>query len=233
MQTSPILEKLTKLFNMAESGEGHEAEVASQRAAELMAKHGVTAAEVIAAKGRSHEIPLEDGRIDGDQDGKPQRVINGWKKSLAAALVHNLGGDVLVIGLRTGGVILRMVGPQDSVTAARYLYTYLTKELERRVRRYLKETGGKGPQGNAYLQGAVIQIAVRMAEGRRVGTEGASSQAMVLVNKAQEASKAKLRGDYGKIKEHKTRIADDPVAKLAGFQEAADLDLLPPDRKLS
>lgn len=228
-----VLDRLAKLLNFAANTTGPEAETAAQRAAEIMAKYQVDAAEVEAYSGSKQEkIEVDSGRIDAEESDPPQRAHNTWKTMLSSAIVINLGGKSWISWKSVGGKkvhTIMMVGPQGTVRAARYLYMALSKQLERMVRQFLKETGGKGPQGNAYLQGAVGRIYERMKSAREAAMKTASSVALTVIDKTAAAVQENLPSGLKDARPVAT--AQDMSARMAGYHDAGKLDLGDPDRK--
>lgn len=228
-----VLDRLAKLLNFAANTSGPEAETAAKRAAEIMAKYQVDMAEVEAHRSSGQEkVEVDGGRIDAEEADPPQRAHNTWKTMLSSAIVLNLGGKSWISWKSVNGKkvhTIMMVGPQGTVRAARYLYMALSRQLEKMVRQFLKQTGGKGPQGNAYLQGAVGRIYERMKAARDEAMKTASSVALTVIDKTSAAVQASLPE---KLKDARTVApAQDMIARMAGYQDAGTLDLGKPDRK--
>lgn len=219
-----VIEKLAKLMNFAANTSGPEAENAAQRAAEMMAKYQIEEAEIAARAGRTEKPALEHGRIDADQDAPWSRGYNAWKGFLCVEIAKAFGGRCYRTA-KDGLWIMPMVGPVGSIGPARFLYVTLSRELERRVRRFLKETGGRGPQGNAYLHGAVSRIAARLREGRETEMKLASTQALVVIDRATKAANEQVDEickNGGKVRRG---ALSDAEAWKRGHEEAGDIDL--------
>ena len=222
-----ILDRVVKLLNLAAGTTGPEAEVAAMRAAELMAKHQLDEAEVAARQGRT--VPLEPivvGRIDDKEGAPPRKAYNGWKGTLANVISDNFNGKCWRKSVLDGHYLM-MVGTQSAIDTARYLTMALTRQLESLVRKYLKETGGKGPQGNAYLNGAVLRISMRLAEGRATVMNTGSSAALMIVNRDKERANEEMAVILGPtrgkpIKHGRVR---DRNAMTDGMEAADGLDL--------
>lgn len=223
-----ILDRVVKLLNLAAGTTGPEAEVAAMRAAELMAKHQLDEAEVAARQGRT--VPLEPivvGRIDDKEGAPPRKAYNGWKGTLANVIANNFNGKCWRKSVYPEGHHLMMVGTQSAIDTARYLNMALARQLDSLVRKYLKETGGKGPQGNAYLNGAVLRISMRLAEGRTTVMNTGSSAALMIVNRDKERANEEMavilgpRGGkaikHGRVRDHN--------AMTDGMDAADSLDL--------
>jgi len=187
-----VLDKLAKLLALSESANEHEAAVAAQRAAELMAKHQIDLAEVQArASDKGASIPqVEAARVDSlwedGEDGAQPRVEN-WHKSLLAELGIAFGGKVWMSGQgkRRG---FYMVGTRDSINAVRYMYSM----LERQINRLSREAGRlHGETSNAwrrsYAVGMVSRIGERLRAGRAEAMRGASSTALAVIDKTKQA----------------------------------------------
>lgn len=214
-----VLDRLAKLMNFAANATGPEAEVAAQRAAELMAKYQVDEAE-IASRTQGTAPQIEKGRVDADEGEPAPKSFQSWKGIMVVAIAKSFGGCCY-----KNGTQIIMFGPPGSVAATRYLYKALTRELERRVRRFLKETGGRGPQGNAFLHGATTRICVRLEEGRKSAVKEASSQALVVLDKTAAAAQEAMASSVKLGKPKAVRRTTDDEARVAGWVSAEDLDL--------
>lgn len=222
MATETIMDRLAKLMNFAANTSGPEAEVAAQRAAEIMAKYQIEAAEVAARAPQEQKPQLEHGRIDAEEGDPMSRAYNAWKGSLAVAIASGLGGSAYRSQMRSGWCA-RMFGPLGTVAPARFLFVTISRELERRVRRFLKETGGRGPQGNAYLHGAVVRIATRLREGRTTELKLASTMALAVIDKSTKAAQEEVNAvATGKVRGGPVTDAE---AFHRGHEEAGDIDL--------
>lgn len=219
-----VLDRITKLLSLSRGSSGPEAELAAERAAELMAKYEVEAAEVEAHTDFGKPPPVERGRLDDLDDRPPARSFQGWKGALAKAIATSLNGVVLKQPYRDGTHTILMFGPQNSVRAGRYVFMMLVKELERLVRVFLRETGGRGPQGNAYLWGAVTRLRERLSVGRATSLALASSQALAVIDKTTQRVQALYEetGPKGKVR---ATLPTDGNAFEAGYEKAGDLDI--------
>lgn len=175
-----VMAKLQKLFSLSQSSNEHEAALASQRAAELMAKHQIEAAELEEHVGSTQAPRVESGRFDADEDADWSKREEAWKTQLGSTIAAGLGGKMW---RQYGHKVYRffMIGPPDSVNAARYLYLALSKEIARLSQREMKIRGESNAWRRAYCLGMVARIGSRLAEGRRAALS--TSTAMVLVNK--------------------------------------------------
>lgn len=219
-----ILDRISKLMNMAERGDGPEAELASQRAAEMMAKHQIEAADIQARRGISDVPTIVKGRIDNEESAPRALRHNVWKSMLAHVVAIGMGGKMWRSTFIDKTHKVMMFGTPDAIASARYLYMALERQLERMVRRYLRETGGRGPQGNAFLQGAVARIGQRFAEGREAAMTTASSMALTIVNRT-DAAITQHYESLGELKHAKTQPTRDIYASMAGYDAADTLDL--------
>lgn len=217
-----ILSKLAKLLELKDSPNEHEAQVAAQRAAELMAKHQIDEAQVIAASARPDDKPrLEEGRIDGE--GEEASRIENWHKALLVAVAEACGGRAWMNG-RGRYQRFMMVGPKDSVASARYIYMHLERQVSRFSRAATRESPvGTNAWRRAYAMGMVARVRERLVAGRRAAMKAATSTALVVVDKTalavKEAHDAKnLRTSrYGGMKR--------PDAQTHGYRDGDKVDL--------
>lgn len=222
MARENILDKITKLLELAKSPNQHEAETAAQRAAELMTKHAVEEAEL---HGRdSSKIIIVQGRIDNLPNAPHRRVINGWMGVLGNVLAIAANGKCYTLNYRDGKALM-MLGTQASVDATRYIYMWLEKQLLRNCRAHLAKIGGRGPEGNAYLHGACVGIHTAMAVGTKMALEGDPGTAMVHIDKTKQAVEDKLNNMEGMTnRQRKVSGLDQAAARAESSFEAGFAD---------
>lgn len=218
-----ILHKLAKLLELAERGDEHEAQVAAQRAAELMAKHQIDAAQVIAASSRPDEKPVvEEGRIDGAGDEGASRIEN-WHKALLVSVAEACGGRAWMSGKGRYQRFM-MVGPKDSVAAARYVYMHLEKQVNRLSRAAMRESSvGTNAWRRAYAVGMVARVRERLIAGRRAAMKMATTTALVVVDKTALA--VAEAHDAKNLRQSKSGAIKRPDAMSHGYRDGDRVDL--------
>jgi hypothetical protein len=214
-----IMNKLKKLFELSKSDNEHEAALAGERAAELMAKHQIDAAEVYA---RTHEEPQapERGRIDAEENDPVSKREERWMGTLISAIAMGLGG----LAWRAAKYRIFqyfMMGPPGSVAAARYLYMALSREINRISRTAQRARGESNAWRRAFALGMVINVHTRLQEGRKrvLSTE----TAMVHVSKMDVAIKVAM--DAMKLKDAKVGTMKRPDAQSEGYVAGEQLDI--------
>lgn len=226
MADAKILDKLQKLHQLMSSPNEHEAQLAAQRAAELMAKHQIEMAEVQAhAAGRGVAAPeIVSARVDGVDESEAPRVEN-WHKTLLAALGEAFGAKVWMQGAGKRRKFYA-VGTADSVSAIRYMYSM----LERTVNRLSRAAGRAiGEDSNAwrrsYAVGMSIRIGERLSAGRRAGMQGASTTALAVIDKTKEAIDAKLKEAAPKLREARAGKRKRGDATSYGYRDGERVDI--------
>lgn len=218
---SKILDRLVKLLELAKRGTENEAELAAQRAAELMAKYQLDAADVEARLNTGAKPNLETGRVDGDGDA-PKRVER-WHSVLLAVVADVSGGRAWMHGAGRYQQFM-MIGPKDSVASAKYLYAM----LERDVNRLSREAGRRhGEASNAwrraYALGMVSRISERLRAGKAAAVRAATSQALVVVDATKKAIEEKL--EEMKLRTVKRGTQKRPDAAFYGYRDGERVDL--------
>lgn len=212
---SDIIAKVSKLLELAKSENEHEASLAGARAAELMAKHQIQMAEVM---GYVRDAPVEPelGRLDADDDAPWSKRLELWKTTLAVVVADAFGGKTFYRGNKH--YTLHMVGPPDSVNAARYMYAFLFHQVNALSRRAMRERAESNSFRRAYAAGMVNRIGVRLREGRTAGI--GSSTALVRVEAAVVA-KYESMGHRAS----KAGGTQRPDGRLDGWRDGEHVDL--------
>lgn len=224
---SKTLDRLVKLLEMSKRGTEHEAEIAAQRAAELMAKHQIDAATVEAQVAGKSKPDLERGRVDADIGAAPSRVER-WHSVLLASVAEAAGGRAWLHGNGRYQQFF-MIGPKGAVASAKYLYAMLEKD----VNRLSREAGRRHNEpSNAwrrtYAIGMVTRIHERLQAGRKAAMYGASSTALVMVDATKKAVEGELEAmSLRKIKRGSQKRPD---AMAWGYLDGDKVDLGSTDR---
>lgn len=150
----PILDRVKKLLALAvNSNNEHEAALAAQRAAVLMERHEIHAAELRAldeaANIRTPE-PIREERVAGGQ----KRVA--WRLALARGITHKVHCHYFT----NGGAII-FFGRLSTIQGAAYMLAYLAHEVERLAAREAPPRAGRAWH-NAFKLGCAMRIAQRL-----------------------------------------------------------------------
>ena len=221
MNREDVMDKLKKLMSLSQSSNEHEAALAAQRAAELMARHQIEAAEFHAHVGHTDEPTTpESGRIDAEEESAWGKREEAWKAQLADALATNLGGKMW---RQYGHKIFRffMIGPPDSIAAARYLYMALEAQIRRLGQVEMRKRGESNAWRRAYQLGMVLNVSSRLKQGRE--TVISTSTAMVHVSRMNEAVEEVYAAmELKHSKGGQLKRAD---ATSDGYRDGAQLDI--------
>jgi len=172
-----VINKIRKLLNLAAEGNGATAEEAASAAAkaqELLFAHNLEMSQVSSLDPEAYEK-------DKFSLGKYQGNIS-WRRKLMNVVVRtNFARCVYVES--TADVYL--IGKPSNVEAVKYLYAYLSREIERLMREYCKDKGfgASGKESSAFLMGAMFAVAKRLTDEFDAKTEPtatANSRALVV-----------------------------------------------------
>jgi len=156
MTMQDILKKIGKLLKLAESGNVNEAATAAAQAQKLMDKYKI---ETCA----SEDADLEEEDII--HPGDPLEAASGqlarWKSQLAGILAR---ASQCRIYLSPGrGIII--VGRESDIGSVRYLYRFLTREIDRLCNRDCKGCGRT--YRNNFRLGAIDALREKLREQKR------------------------------------------------------------------
>jgi hypothetical protein len=195
--TESVLTKIRKLLELSKSSNEHEAATAAARAAELMLKHEIEEADLEAAKPQAEQVvhPVVDEVIDENR----RKVA--WKFYILTALARAFGGDVYSWKY-TDRIEKRVIAPAPAMQAIRYMYSYLTGEIDRLANTAYatehaecKASGVEAPSARAWKSafrvGAATVIYNRLSEQRSqahsVAKAAGKSQALAVINRQADA----------------------------------------------
>lgn len=221
-----ILGRLAKLMEMAERGTENEAQVAAQRAAELMARHQIAAATINAILEQNRrgdaKVNVERGRVDADDGATTSRVEN-WHKQLANEIADAFGARMWMRG-RGKQYEFFIVGPPDSVSTVRYMYLQLSKDVHRLARAAMREHGEtQNAWRRTYCLGMVQRLGERLRAGRRAAMQGVESTALVWVDKQKQA--VDVAYSEMQLRKAKRGTSQRPDARGVGYRDGDKVQL--------
>lgn len=203
--STKVTDRIKKLLELSKSTNEHEAAVAAGHAARLMAEFQIEEADLIAADPQHHQPePVEEEVID--KDGR--RVT--WHASLIDGLAEAFGGESVYWG-DENGTEYRVIAPASAMSAIRYMYSYLTKEIERltddayaREHAECKRSRVEPPSARSWKAsfrvGAAYRIRTRLTEARksvRIEAEHAGkSSALMVIDRQYELALALQKKKY-------------------------------------
>lgn len=161
--------KARKLLALAESDNPHEAAQAAQRAQELLDRHEISQAMLVAAS--SADAADDDEQIESSADTSTPiyqaGTIAAWRSILAQAIAA--ANQCRIYVSRTSGArgkqrFIQIVGRPSDVEKVRYLYQYLTGETDRLCDRDAKGRGRTWR--NNYRLGVVDSIGIGLRAAR-------------------------------------------------------------------
>lgn len=163
MTDTVILAKVQKLLRLATSSNANEAALAAAKAQELIDKHQLAAA-LLALDSAEPANGLDDEPIvDFEKAGAPlesQKKLDRWRGQLASVIARQNGCRIYYHGSD-----IALVGRPSDAETVRYLYGYLSREVER-----LATENGRGmgrTWRNNFRLGVVDAISAKLYEQRR------------------------------------------------------------------
>jgi hypothetical protein len=216
---SAIIDKIRKLLSLSKSSNANEAAAAAAAAQRLMTEHQIAEAELEC--GEQHErATLADDPIDTFGWQTPL-----WKEQLLGSLVQLNGCMSWKQSRWENGTCVRkvqIVGRPSDVATVRYLYAWLTVEIERLAQRDAKGRGRS--YANSYRVGAVTGCVSAMRIADRQARQTAPSAALVRLDAREEEARtvaAQLELDIKKARP--AAFERDEEAYRAGVRAGAQL----------
>ena len=191
--TNPIITKITKVLRLASAQEGTpEGETAAKLAAQMMAAHAVTMAE-IDLSGSGDPDPLEEQTVKLPQ--------SAWRRNLAATVAEHCACRIAYTSWRGGGQRVTYYGHRTDIEVAQYLYTICERQIEREAQAYIRTmrkerwtvrgeptdmplytSGQLRSLGNDFRRSAVAGLSSKLREIRTtVAEEGPAEEGTALV----------------------------------------------------
>jgi hypothetical protein len=183
MTDAKITDRIKKLLALSSSSNEHEAAAAAAQAADLMARHHIDMAML-----DDHAADL-DPVEQFDLDTSRKRVA--WKGLLAHGVCRACGCDMFYHTKHRAtsrSVSIKMVGRKGDLDAVRYMYHYLTREVDRLAGLHYRDEEdrarlhGKPPPNarswkNGFRLGASNTIATRLNAQREQSISRAAQAA--------------------------------------------------------
>lgn len=243
-QHEKVIAKVAKLLRLAE-GKGttpSEASNAAAAAQALMERHKITLALV--------DLVGDEVRLDAQPLFCGSKIVH-WRAGLAIGLAHLHQCQLLVRsatrGIPNSGYTL-LVGRESNMQVARYLYEYLTREIDRLAKDALKERWRPVPfsrvaradsrvWGANFRRGAAYTVLQRLRQARdearrsaqedlarRHGAENAS-RALVLVTEHDKEVERFVQDRWRRNVKIGGGVTNDPDGLAAGRRAGMQIPL--------
>lgn len=190
---SNVSDTITRLRSLAlNAGSQAEAEAAAAAAERLIAKYQLDEAAISAGTSTVSE-PVEVSAVLWS--GKSTKV---WLGMLAQGLCKEHGCAVVLSRIRGKSATLKLAGTKSDTDLVRYLFAWLSTEIDRLARR---EHGIAAI--NAFRVGAVAGVLGAMQEARRieVAHTARESAQMVLVTRGERALALLTEASGGRLRQ--------------------------------
>lgn len=140
------LDRVQKLLRLAKSDNPHEAATAAAMAQKIIDRHKLDVAS----------FENEDSPVEKIEDTSLDNSTSTWKLRLAGVIAKANGCKLYYIPSRS----IQLIGRQSDAQTVRYLYQWLSKEIDRLTR---EESQGKGKTwANNFRLGAVETLGHRL-----------------------------------------------------------------------
>ena len=207
-----VMAKISKLLALAKSANVNEAANAAAAAQRLMDEHRRAAAD-LAASTPTAAGGIGESSFDGRLDGK----LVAWRCHLATVIANHNGAIIL---LRRG--LLVIVGTPDDVGISRYLFDYLTREIDRLTASHARRKGRA--YANSFRIGCVHTIKLRLDTERAKAVRASATTALVIAG-ADKARAWFERTANRKITTRAVGTTSDPTGLVAGMAAAHTITL--------
>ena len=171
MTTENVLDKVRKLLRLSQSSNANEAALAAAKAQELIDRHQLTQA-MLTLDSADPTRGLDDEPIMNFTDAPldTPKQLDRWRSSLALAIAaHN------AVKIWANGPQLMIIGRPSDAESVRYLYGWLSREVERLA---TEQGHGKGRiWRNNFRLGVVDTIRRKLQEQREQFERAVRSEA--------------------------------------------------------
>lgn len=169
-----LIDKLRKLLRLGTSSNQHEAELAMQKALEIAQAHGIELSNI------SVEVNQSDIGEDSIQFGQRMPIVSEYVFSILQ-LFFNV--KVIQTGNRLYGRQVILVGSQDHIYTAKYIYDFLADAMDRSWKSYYSVRYGIGlAERKNYFLGFYNGLKHKLDEQKRQTEEQNTNLALMVVN---------------------------------------------------
>ena len=193
MSNDNIINRVRKLRQMADHGEGNEAEVAARLVAKLMAEHAIEEADLASpSEAMCVEVYHLDGLLLKEGRGPWNARTQWWKRQLSLACARHVG---LVWRYYRGTAKVVLYGYPWQMEVCAYLYEVCARQIEAKAQAFLKERREKAAHpywqsarsaGTEFRNGAVDGVrALLLAQRKAAEVDQPDEAALVLDVAAQ------------------------------------------------
>tara|TARA_Y100000034_G_scaffold33928_1_gene41490 strand:- start:11180 stop:12223 length:1044 start_codon:yes stop_codon:yes gene_type:complete len=205
-----VLSKVKKLFELSNSDNENEAELALNRANQLLTKYNLSF-----VRGEVEEIYQ-------DVITKQKRRSRKW--TLISILLRDLYGVFPVWNQGFKQVTLEISGRKENIEISKYVANYLDKEMERLYKKQ-KDSGvlSGATQKNSYFDGLISQYIDSVKYSQNKNLSDNESHSLVLVSKEAEDYARKLI--YGKLRSRSSYSRHCKKANVEGRSDSKNLKI--------
>lgn len=172
MNHEQVVSKAIRLLKLAQSDNPHEAALAAAKAQELIDRHKLTGlSQDSEIPGAAREPEEEIRKFEDPLEVDEGKNLSRWRVALASTLARANQSRIY-----TSGTAIKIVGRPSDAETIRYLYQYLTNEIERLTKFHAKGNGKTW--ANNFRLGVVDEIGNRLAAQREETLSKMKSEAV-------------------------------------------------------
>lgn len=222
-----IIDRVKKLLALSNSSNEHEAQLAAQRAADLLSKHNMTLTDVEILDCEVIEEWFEVSKLG--EKGKPYTSFPRWISRLSAVIARHFFCTPLLskaIGKKKVGFI----GSRSDAEVAKYVFYYLVKTTESLSAEHIKRSKTMVTPGRlrkyklSYQMGVVNGIRLKLEESKKEPFRTASGTDLMVIK--DEASERYLQQKYGSIKQGRKVVNTlDGHAYAEGIKDGRNIEI--------
>lgn len=196
MSNNKIIDRVRKLRQMADHGEGNEAEVAARLVAKLMAEHALEEADLEeASEAMCVEVYHLDGLLLKEGRGRWNAKTQWWKRRLSMTCAHHVG---LVWRYYRGTAKVALYGYPWQMEICRYLYEICARQIEKKAKAFLKERREKAVHpywqsarsaGTEFRNGAVEGVHQLLWQQRKAAEAEQPDEAALVLDVAAQVQR--------------------------------------------
>jgi hypothetical protein len=229
MTMNAIAMKVQKLLELAKSSNEHEAALAAAKARELLTKHNLDMAEVLAVKEKEPE-----GLLIIQTETPMSSSIPQYMWDLANAVAKSFQCDVISRGGENGRVFVFIGTTADSEVAA-YTFNYLRSEIERLAKQVLPELKAENPYCRTqtlsydYKAGAIQRICHELRESSQALQEKDEASCTALMVLKEDRVNQFVKKNYPRLRHtyNSPRYSYSQDARTRGFNDGAGIRVRP------
>ena len=212
-----ILEKVKKLLSLATSSNEHEANLATNKAQELLTRYNLTM-QSISASNEYEKVELADEPYVKPHQGYVAHILS--KYFFVEIVTSSKLAGVTVDGRRKYRKHMMMAGTATNIAIAEYVFAFLSTSYLSLWLKYKRENKASEAQRVSYYSGLTAGLEEKLkATIAKVENE----MGLVVVKDPNIMSEM-----FGRVKTVSTKVRIDGAAQAAGQQDGKNINIAKP-----